>query len=400
MKLEKWYPVLISLPSLGIGVYWSLAGTFAPWLIYNHTESAGKVLLLVAMGPFTGIFVQYLSGIISDRTTSRFGKRTPWILAGLFVACVSQIMWAFAPNYTVLFIVGFITYFAVNFYQGPYYTMIYEVVPKDKIGFVTFFSRFMCSVGGILIAFLSARIWEAGGPMWACIAVAVLLAAPTLIVIPFLVKEKPNNYTTSEKFVFKFDLFKHKSATQLFVAVLFLYLAMGPVQAIMTPYFVKLKGFDIKTLSNALTIGGIIGVIAVGLLSKVIDRFNPKRFFQGVIIFDVLVFGFGSLIESSVPAFYVYNVLIGIMALSYPIMYTLLPRVAPHERLGEFQGLLNSFLSLGDFTMTVSNGYLISTGHPGVVFKLQILFVIIAFLIMLPNYGTPYHNQPEVATNN
>ncbi|MEN9945930.1 MAG: hypothetical protein RLZZ293_316 [Pseudomonadota bacterium] len=267
-QFSNWNSFLIALPSFGIGVYWALAGTFAPWIIYTQTNSATKVLALVSMGPFTGIFVQYLAGIISDRTNSKWGRRTPWILIGLLIACLSQIAWAMAPNYLVLFIVGFITYFAVNFYQGPYYTMVYEVVPEHKIGFATVFSRFMAGVGGASISYFSADIWKAGGALGASIAVALLLAIPTLLVIPFGIKEQKYTFRKqdAEKLVFKFDLFKHKSASQLFFAVLFLYLATGPISAIMTPYFVKYKGFSEETLAHALGIGGITGLITTGIL--------------------------------------------------------------------------------------------------------------------------------------
>lgn len=384
---SKWNTMLIALPSLGIGVYWSLAGTFAPWIIYTTTNSATKVLALVAMGPFTGIFVQYLAGVISDRTNSKWGRRTPWILGGLLVACVSQVAWALAPNYFVLFVVGFITYFAVNFYQGPYYTMVYEVVPSDKIGFATVFARFMAGIGGAGISYFSADIWRYGGTMGACIAVVLLLAIPTLLVIPFGIKENKFSVKkqSTEKIKYKFDLFKHKSATQLFFAVLFLYLATGPISAIMTPYFVKYKGFSEQTLAHALGIGGLTGLITTVVLSKFIDKVNPRKLFQGLLIFDIFVFAFGSMISKSIPAFYMFHMMVGLMGVSYPIMFTLLPRVAPQERLGEFQGFLNMFLSIGDFTMTICNGLLIDAGHPDLVLKVEIIFVVIAFLIMLPN---------------
>lgn len=103
-NVRKWNPFLISIPDFGIGVFWALSGTIAPWIIYQHTNSAGKVGLLLSLGALTGIFVQVISGILSDKTKfGKWGKRTPWILGGMFVAAFSTILWAFASSYWMLF---------------------------------------------------------------------------------------------------------------------------------------------------------------------------------------------------------------------------------------------------------------------------------------------------------
>ncbi|MFZ9034514.1 MAG: MFS transporter [Francisellaceae bacterium] len=388
MSLKRFYPILIPIPAFGVGVYWALAGTFAPWIAYTQTDNDFLVMLLISMGPFTGIFTQYLAGMISDRTTSRFGRRTPWIIAGVILACLSQIMWFFAPNFIMLFMIGFLTYFAVNFFQGPYFTMIYEVVPKNRIGFATVMSKFIMGSGGMIISFFSAMIWKQG-VLFSVIIIALFMAVPMLILMLGVVKEAPvvkGQMQVPKKL--QFDLLSHPRALQLFIAVLFLYLATGPINAIMTPYFVKYIGFSKETLAQALGLGGLIGLLATGSISFFIDRFNPKRLFQGILVFNLVVFLVGTLISSSqqLVLFYVFNVLIGIMGVSYPIIFTLLPRVAPEGRLGEFQGLLNMFLSIGDFAMTLGIGLLLESGHNHWVLKIEMVLVSIAFLIMLPNF--------------
>ena len=392
--------ILVSIPAFGIGVFWALSGTIAPWIAYTYTNSATKVLALLALGPFTGIFVQYLAGIISDRTTSKWGRRTPWILVGLIVACISQILWAYAPSYAMLFVLGFITYASVNFFQGPYYTLIYEVIPKEQTGFAVFFSRFIFGIGGIAVSFFAATIWKSGGAIGSTITIALLMAVPVLLILPFTLRENKliKKRVDSDKLVLKFDLFKHKSAAQLFFAIFFLYLATGPLSAIMTPYFVKYKGYSIETLSAALGVGGTVGLLAGLVASKFVDRFDPKRMLQGILIFDVFVFAFGSSISHSIPAFYAFAIMTGLMGMAYPIVFTLLPRVTPEGRLGEFQGLLNMFLSLGDFIMTIGNGVLIDSGHPDFVLKIEIVFVVIAFLILLPNFGYKFQKTNSLNT--
>ena len=85
----------------------------------------------------------------------------------------------------------------MNFYQGPYYTMVVEVVDKDQIPFATLLARTTAQIGTIIIGLFSAYIWSLGGAKLTCIFICILLIIPTISVIPFLVKERPENQITS-----------------------------------------------------------------------------------------------------------------------------------------------------------------------------------------------------------
>ncbi len=69
--------------------------------IYSYLGASAAVLpLLTLAGPVTGLVVQPLIGAISDRTTSRFGRRTPYMLVGavlcslcLFAMPFSSALW-------------------------------------------------------------------------------------------------------------------------------------------------------------------------------------------------------------------------------------------------------------------------------------------------------------------
>jgi hypothetical protein len=66
-------------------------------------------------------------------------------------------LWTWVPNYWVLFVVAFITYAAVNFYQGPHYTLVMEVVDPDQIGYANMLARTTAQIGSTAISFVSAE---------------------------------------------------------------------------------------------------------------------------------------------------------------------------------------------------------------------------------------------------
>lgn len=80
-----------------------LQGNIAPIYSYLGAEEKALPLLLLA-GPVTGLIVQPIVGALSDRTLSRWGRRTPYIVAGailmslglLFMPLSSSVLMAVA----------------------------------------------------------------------------------------------------------------------------------------------------------------------------------------------------------------------------------------------------------------------------------------------------------------
>ena len=79
--------IQMNLGFLGLQFSFGLQqGNMAPIYSYLGASEASLPLLQLA-GPMTGLLVQPLIGALSDRTTSRFGRRTPYFIAGA-VLCV------------------------------------------------------------------------------------------------------------------------------------------------------------------------------------------------------------------------------------------------------------------------------------------------------------------------
>ncbi|XP_024032762.1 sucrose transport protein SUC4, partial [Morus notabilis] len=118
-------------------------------------------------GPLSGLLVQPLVGLMSDRSTSRFGRRRPFIVAGalsilvavLIIGHSADIGWFFGdrgqvrPRAVVAFVIGFwILDVANNMTQGPCRALLADLTGKDhrrtRVA-NAYFSLFM-AVGNIL----------------------------------------------------------------------------------------------------------------------------------------------------------------------------------------------------------------------------------------------------------
>ena len=118
-----------------------LSGLGATPLIYS---------LIWLAGPFSGMIVQPMIGVISDNTKSRFGRRRPYLLAGAVITAIALWMFPHSASISNMFgnllhinipawggvlvaaIMIWIIDACINIAQGPYRSLIPDVVPADQ----------------------------------------------------------------------------------------------------------------------------------------------------------------------------------------------------------------------------------------------------------------------------
>lgn len=164
-----WKLVLISAIAAGVQFGWalqlSLLTPYVQLLGIPHTWSA----YIWLCGPVSGMLVQPIVGYYSDRCTSAFGRRRPFILGGACCVAVAVILIGFAadigyatgddladklkPRAITVFVVGFwVLDVANNMLQGPCRALLADLCVGDTARMRsanTSFSFFM-AVGNIL----------------------------------------------------------------------------------------------------------------------------------------------------------------------------------------------------------------------------------------------------------
>ncbi|WP_344092764.1 MFS transporter [Microbacterium deminutum] len=97
----------------------------------------GVLGLVMGVGSLFALVAQPLAGRLSDRTTSRFGMRRPWILGGVLVAGVSLALVGVVPSVWLLLVVWCLAQTASNFAQGPETASVADQVPHLRRGFIS-----------------------------------------------------------------------------------------------------------------------------------------------------------------------------------------------------------------------------------------------------------------------
>ena len=69
---------------------------------FLQTSAAAGAALVAGTGALLAMFGNPLFGQLSDRTTSRFGMRRPWLVIGLLGGTAGTLIVAMAPNIPVV----------------------------------------------------------------------------------------------------------------------------------------------------------------------------------------------------------------------------------------------------------------------------------------------------------
>lgn len=186
------------------------------------TEGLGADPLIYGLislaGPFSGMVVQPIIGALSDRTTSRFGRRRPYLLGGAILASLA--LWVFPNSGAIvnyfgnafgvavaplagLVLAGIMIWIidaCVNIAQGPYRALIPDVVPREQHSVANAYLSFAIGLGSVVAAATPPVLSKFGiiMPIPAQFLMAAIAFTGAMIVTCMAIKEKQHVIEKSE----------------------------------------------------------------------------------------------------------------------------------------------------------------------------------------------------------
>jgi len=193
---------------LTINIYWlglnvasgSLTPIILPFLVerFAPVQLIGLISmdkntaygLLRSAGLIVAILVQPLAGLMSDRSTSRWGRRRPFIITGTMLDLVFLFLIGLSGNYGMLFLALLLLQFSSNIAHGALQGLIPDLVPEEQRGRASGVKSIMELLPTILLPLLGIGILVDRGLIW--LALAVVMASLFLTMLLTLpVKEGP-----------------------------------------------------------------------------------------------------------------------------------------------------------------------------------------------------------------
>ena len=145
-----------------------------------------KVVLLAVIslaGGIAAIIGNLLAGAISDRTTSRFGRRRPWILAGAVLSAISLVLLAITPG-IALIAVGIILFqFCINIDIASLAALVPDQVPVRQRATVSAFAGLALPLGAIIGLTLVAQVIKGTQISYYVLAIVLLVIIVLYVLI-------------------------------------------------------------------------------------------------------------------------------------------------------------------------------------------------------------------------
>ena len=138
-QLSLWQIINMNVGFFGIQFSFGLQqANMSPIYKYLGADE-GTLPLLWLAGPMTGLLVQPIIGAMSDRTVSRWGRRTPYFLIGAILCSLGLLVMPFSP--TLWFAAGLLWILdaANNVTMEPYRAYVSDRLNKDQhsLGFLS-----------------------------------------------------------------------------------------------------------------------------------------------------------------------------------------------------------------------------------------------------------------------
>ena len=170
MKLNNKRTVLVGLAFLSICAFWQMYDNVIPLILtktfhLNETFSGA----IMAADNVLALFLLPFFGTLSDRTNTKLGKRTPYILGGTIAAVIFLLILPVLDNgyykapsagKTVAFVVILaLLLIAMGTYRSPAVALMPDVTPKPLRSRANAIINLMGAVGGIIYLVVAAVLY-------------------------------------------------------------------------------------------------------------------------------------------------------------------------------------------------------------------------------------------------
>ena len=419
MKLDHKRTVLVGLAFLSICAFWQMYDNIIPLILTNtfHLDETISGAIMAADNVLA-LFLLPFFGALSDRTSTKIGRRMPFILGGTAAAVIlMNLLPLFDNGYAngastgklAMFVVTLgLLLVAMGTYRSPAVALMPDVTPKPLRSRANAIINLMGAVGGILYLALAAVLYPASRKVAGHVdyqplfIIVSLIMAVSVLVLALTVKEKrlSEENRALEKQHPDWNLAAKdesgnevlpkevkRSLTFLLASISLWFIAYNGVTTWFTKYIEQVMGEGLGGASTCLlvaTAGAICSYIPIGALAAKIGR---KRTIQlGVALLTLcFLLGFVLTCTSSVitPVMYVVFALVGLAWAA--INVNSLPMVVEMCRgsdIGRFTGYYYTFSMVAQVVTPIAAGSLMRAIDYRVLFPYAAIFSALSFVTM------------------
>ena len=416
MKLDTKRTVLVGFAFLSICAFWQMYDNLVP-LILTNTFHLNETIsgAIMAADNVMALFLLPLFGGLSDKCTSRLGRRRPFILFGTLAAiCLMLLLPLFADSYHAAPGGGKIALFicvlglllvAMGTYRSPAVALMPDITPKPLRSKANAIINLMGAVGGILYLLITTFLYHVKSETYVSFfplfAIVAGIMAAALAVVMFFVNE-PELVKKQQEYERKHpedDLTEHtaqgdtlpadvkKSLTFLLVSISLWFVGYNGVSTWFSVYAENIWGMSLGQANTCLTIatgGAILSYIPIGTVASRIGRRKTIRF--GALLLSgsfLAAFLLTMALEGFSPVLYLLFLLVGLAWASINVnSLPMVVEMCKGSEVGKFTGLYYTFSMSAQIITPIVAGWLLRNVSYRALFPYAAVFVFASFLTM------------------
>ena len=408
MKLDYKRTILIGFAFMSILAFWQFYDQVIPYLLEEKfglkTVTANAIM---SVDNILAVFMLPLFGMISDKTHTKLGKRTPYILFGTLISVALMAGMAYHVNKSNF--IGFlVTLFALlvvmAVYRSPAVAYMPDITPKPLRSKGNAIVNLMGYIGGIfatvvMMFMLKSEKGEDGASVYTSnqsfVPVFLVIAAfmlVTVLVMVFTVNENKvvkeagveDEEETDENAGKKMAKPVFKSLVMVLLSVFFWFAAYNAVTTAFSRYCIEQLSIDLGKSSGYLltaTVSAIIAFVPLGFLSGAVGR--KKSILIGIVIMTVC-YALAFFVKSETPLLYVIFGIVGIGWAAINVnSFPMVVEMSSGADIGKYTGLYYTFSMAAQIITPLLSGLLIDAVSYKVLFPYAVAFSVFSFITML-----------------
>ena len=418
MKLNTRRTFLVGFAFMSIGAFWQMYDNVIQKVLkYNFGLGDTATGAVMALDNVLALFLLPFFGMLSDKTSTRFGKRTPYIVFGTLCAVVlmgflpvaidRQSLWIFMIVLLVLLV-------AMSIYRSPAVALMPDVTPKPLRSKGNAVINLMGSLGGVFTLLISKFLLTThadGTEDYTKIiySVAAFMVIAVIVLLTGIREKKLAQETAAFNDAYDAENAQNeapaaekgkgniralsppvrKSLFLILFSVFFWFMGYNALTSAFSRYVQEQWNLGLGDTSLFLLVANaaaLISFIPIGIFSS---RFGRKRVIQFGVILLTVCFGVFSFYQNYHVTVYFVLALVGIAWASINVnSYPMVVEISKSGDIGEFTGYYYSFsMAAQAITPTLSGFLMEHIGYHVLAPYAAVMVAISLITITLTKHG-------------
>ena len=401
MKLNYKRTILVGFAFFLISAFWQAYDTIVPLILTNkfHMEQTYSGIIMSLDNIFAVVLLP-IFGTLSDKTLTKYGKRTPYITFGTVVASFFLILLGFTPKLVLFVLVLLGSLLAMATFRSPAVALMPDVTVKPLRSKGNAIINLMGTAGGMLvlglgIVFKTSAAGKTDFSVYLITVSVVMIAA--LVVFLLTVKEplwaaeaeaenekldKENAKVEEAKVVGKLSRGELISLVLILASVALWYIGYNAITSKYSVYASEVLKVPYTVTLLVAQGAAIVSYIPVGIVASKLGR--KKTILAGVLMLGV-AFASASFIKEGVNPIVMY-MLFSLAGIGWATInvnsFPMVVELAKNGDVGKYTGFYYTASMTAQIVTPILSGFLIDKIGWHVFFPYAAIFVGCAFVTM------------------